>query len=120
MAIWKKEATECKTCKVELTKDNKQLRRAVCKDCYKEEYKHAQLNKKVNREESFHTLYNDIKIEKRREIHAEVNQRLKQCVTKEQRQEFFETRFNEIQNDELLWKFLNRNTQRSKLRKLKN
>lgn len=119
MATWKKEATECKTCGVALTTDNKQPKRAVCKVCYKEEYKQAQLNKKKPAE-NFHTLYNDIRIEKRRDIHAAVNQRFKQCVTKEQRQEFFETRFNEIQNDELLWKFLNRNTQRSKLRKSKN
>jgi hypothetical protein len=113
MAIWKKEATECKKCGVELTKENKKPKRAICLDCYSIESKENNKKERENRPD-YYEIYSDLTVPNRRHIHIQVNNRLKQCVTKEQRKEFFEERFNEIKNDKLLWQYINRNTQRSR------
>lgn len=113
MGIWKKEATHCRRCDVEFDGTNKYKKRAVCKDCQKIEWAERMAKKKVGAV-NYHQLYDEIKIEKRKHIHEEINKQLKATTTTEERRAFLSNRFNEIQNDELLWRFLSRNTQRSK------
>lgn len=114
MGVWKKEVTNCKHCGVQFNEQIKKYpKRALCYPCHKVEYRQHMERKKVDMI-NFHKMYEQVKISKRTHIHSEVNRRLNACETKEQRQEFFNKRFEEIQNDKLLWEYLNRNTQRSK------
>jgi hypothetical protein len=107
----KQQSTHCKECGVEFNKTNKYPKRALCLDCQKIEYKKSKERMKAKRI-NFHDLYAEIKIEKRKHIHAEINEQLKNTKTTEERREFLSNRFEEIQNDKLLWNYLNRDTQR--------
>ena len=76
MGIWKKEATHCRRCDVEFDGTNKYKKRAVCKDCQKIEWAERMAKKKVGAV-NYHQLYDEIKIEKRKHIHEEINKQLK-------------------------------------------
>jgi hypothetical protein len=107
-------STKCKECNVVFTKElnNKQPKRALCKQCYTIELnnrgeeakkKRAEIGAFVNRIEA----YKNYKLENRIGFWRELNKQIKMLKTREEHLEFISKQMDRILDDDNLMKYLN-------------
>jgi hypothetical protein len=106
-------STQCSKCSVEFTKElnNKQPKRALCKECYRTELqalckkqkdKRAEVGAIVNRI----AIYKDYKFENRKVFWKELNKEIKGLKTREEHLSFISKQMDRILADENLMKYL--------------
>ena len=129
MAIKKELSTKCRECNVVFTKElnNKQPKRALCKECYRIELqkiakgqkdKRAEIGAMVNRIEA----YRDYKLENRKGFWSSLNKEIKSLKTREEHLSFISKQMDRILSDDNLMKYLNSVTmaeQRNEYRNIK-
>jgi hypothetical protein len=107
-------STKCGACGVVFDKDlnNKQPKRALCKECYIVELqrickgqkdKRAEIGAAVNRIE----LYRDYKAENRQGFWREINKQIKALKTREEAKEFISNQMDRILGDDNLMHYIN-------------
>ena len=107
-------STKCGKCGVVFDKDlnNKQPKRALCKECYRVELqriskvqkdKRAEIGAAVNRIEA----YKAYKLENRKGFWRELNKEIKGLTKQEDIRAFISKQMDRILNDENLMKYLN-------------
>ena len=111
MRYIKKVADNCKNCSVSF-KDSPRYtnKRALCIPCFKKEASERRLENKKNNTPVYDKYRQFMKLN-REPIHRQRAKMLKGIKEREQWLEFFKVRWEEIKSDQLLWEWLNRDTE---------
>jgi hypothetical protein len=104
----KKLSTHCNKCGVEWLPDlsNKKPKRSVCLECARKEQRDLQQKQRLPTELHRRNRFSEYTKQKRQPYYSKINKELLEIKDRNEWRKYFDTKFNEIINNKILWEYI--------------